>query len=69
MPHTYTVTFTLAELAIACVAAAMAYGLWLVCADTDRAKRRSMRRKRTGQIRPHRRKCGQISIPTLDVGR
>lgn len=69
MPHTYTVTFTLAELAIACVAAAMAYGLWLVCVDSDRAKRRSMRRKRMGKLRPHRRNCDQISIPRLDAGR
>jgi hypothetical protein len=42
----FTLTFTTTDLAIACVCAALAYGLWSVCVDPDRSKRRAMRRRR-----------------------
>ena len=42
----FTLTFTTTDLAIACVCAALAYGLWSVCVDPDRAKRRAMRKRR-----------------------
>lgn len=42
----FTLTFTTTDLAIACVCAALAYGLWSVCVDPDRSKRRAMRKRR-----------------------
>jgi hypothetical protein len=42
----FTLTFTTTDLAIACVCAALAYGLWLTCIDPDRSKRRAMRKRR-----------------------
>ena len=45
-PPMFTLTFTTTDLAIACVCAALVYGLWLTCIDPDRSKRRAMRKRR-----------------------